>query len=339
MKKGLMILLIALCSLALFANGQNEAPAQVAAEPAKAAFPTGPITLVCPWNAGAGADLVCRNFEKMGNDYFGVPIVVENQNGAAGVTATVNFLKAKADGYSVLFDNVGVFTSKSLTGAAKYTIDDYEPLTGIVKEINVLLVNTKNTGVKNFEDFLKAYSGTDKSLTIGCATAGIPHLCMAQLFMQANVKYKQVAYNGGAEIIAALLGGHIDVACISTSEAAKLLESPDIAVVGIFNSERVKTSGFENVPSFFEFGYNIDTAVRRILLVPKGTPKEVYDVLYKGFTGMIQDPRFIEFANQTGVVLDMLSPEDVTKTVKDELEAIRPIFQELKLGIYAEKKK
>ena len=76
---------------------------------------------------------------------------------------------------------------------------------------------------------------------------------------------------------------------------------------------------------------------RPLLLVPKGTPQDVYDVLYKGFTGMIQDPRFAEFAATNSLIIDMKSPEEVTSSVKAELEDMRVVFQDLKLGIYADK--
>ena len=334
MKKLLIAMLVFVCATALFANGQTEA---TATSENIAAFPAGPITLVCPWNPGAGADLICRMFEKLGPDYFGVPVVVENQNGAAGVTATLNFLNAKADGYSVLFDNGGVFTSKSLTGAASYSIDDYQPLCGIVKDMNVLIANKKTTGISNMDEFLKAYSNTGKALVVGCATGGIPHMCIAQLFKQANVTYKQAAYNGATEITAALLGGHIDIACIGASEISIVKDSSDVTVLAVFGEDVPQIAGLENAKSVFDYGYKIDTCVWRMLLVPKGTPQDVYDVLYKGFTGMIQDPRFAEFAATNSLIIDMKSPEEVTSSVKAELEDMRVVFQDLKLGIYADK--
>ena len=270
----------------------------------------------------------------MGSEYFGVPVVVENQNGAAGVTATINFLNAEPDGYSVLFNNGGVFTSKSLTGVSDYSIDDFQPLCGIVKDVNVLVANRESVGVSTLGEFFDKYSGTGESLVVGCATAGIPHVCIAELFEQANITYKQVAYNGASEITAALLGKHIDIACIGASEISIVKDSPDAVILGVFSEEIPAVDGLEGVESVFDYGYEIDTSVWRMLLVPKGTPQEIWDVLYKGFTGMIQDPRFVEFANNNGLIIDMKSPEEVTQAVKDELNDMIPVFQELGLGIY-----
>lgn len=306
-------------------------------QPVGTGFPQGPITLVCPWKAGAGADTICRMFESMGQEYFGVPIVVENQDGAAGVTATVNYLNsAKNDGYTVLFNNGGVFTSKSLMDVVEYSIDDFQPLCGIVKDVNVLIVSSK-LGVSSFEEFLQKYSGTGESVLIGCATAGIPHVCMAQLFQQANVSYTQVAYNGASEITTALLGGHVDAICIGTSEIAAVKDTKDAVILTAFAEETPKVAGLENVPPVTKFGYNVDTCVWRMLLVQKGTPDEVFQVLYDGFTKMIRDPRFESFAAENGLAIDMKTPEQVTTAVHDELDAMIPIFEELKLGRYADK--
>ena len=332
MKKGLVFLAVVLCSLALFANGQTEDSSK-----GDGKFPSGPITLVVPWKAGGGADLICRMFEKLGIEYFGVPIVVENQDGAAGITATMNFLNAKPDGYSVLFDNGGVFTSKSLTGATGYSIDDFQPLCGIVKDVNILIINKKTTGCSTFEEFTAKYSGTNATFTVGCATGGIPHICMAQLFNEANIKYKQIAYNGASEISAALLGGHIDVATLGGSEIGIVKDAKDIGLLVAFADKTPEIEGLENVPAVSDFGYNIDTSVWRMLLVPKGIPDDVFKVLYDGFTGMIKDPRFVEFAKTNGLAIDIKEPAEVTKAVKAELASMIPIFQELKLGIYSKK--
>ncbi|MGI6227277.1 MAG: Bug family tripartite tricarboxylate transporter substrate binding protein [Peptococcales bacterium] len=333
MKKFMVVILVLVLTIPVFAKGQTESDEQQLTK--ELSFPTGPITLVCPWAAGAGADLICRMFESLGMEYFGVPIVVENQVGAAGMTATLNFLNAKNDGYSVLFNNGGVFTSKLLTGAAGYSIQDFQPLCGIVKDINILICNSKNLGVSNFEEFLEKFSGTEKTLLMGAGTAGIPHICMAQLFDKANIKFKQIAYSGGSEISAALLGGHVDIVALGASEINIVKDAKNIALLTAFADETPEALGLENVPPLANYGYDIDTSVWRMLLVPKGTPEHIFNKLYEGFTGMIQDVRFKDFAKKNGITIDMKSPEEVTKAVEDELSEMIPIFKALKLGIYS----
>ena len=297
-------------------------------------FPAGPITLVCPWKAGAGADTICRMFESMGQEYFGVPIVVENQDGAAGVTATVNYKNtAKGDGYSVLFNNGGVFSSKSLMGTSDYTIDDFRPICGIVKDVNVLVANS-SLGTNSFDEFMAKYSKTGEKLTVGCATGGIPHICMAQLFQEADISYTQVAYNGTSEIVTALLGGHVDLICIGASEIGAVRDSKEAVLLTVFSDTVPNVEGLENIPPISRFGYDIDTSVWRMLLVHKDTPDEVFEVLQNGFTNMIQDQRFVDFANKNGLVIDRKTPEEVTQAVKDEIDDMIPVFQKLKLGIY-----
>lgn len=344
MKRKILLLFSVLILMSLAGCSAKEtADTQVnAADDAKATdnekketdFPAGPITLVCPWKAGAGADTICRMFESMGQEYFGVPIVVENQDGAAGVTATVNYKNtAKGDGYSVLFNNGGVFSSKSLMGISDYTIDDYRPICGIVKDVTVLIVNS-SLGINSFDEFLAKYSGTGEKLTVGCATGGIPHICIAQLFQEADISCTQVAYNGTAEIVTALMGGHVDLICIGASEISAVKDYKDAIILTVFSDTTPNVEGLENVPPIAQFGYDIDTSVWRMLLVHKDTPDEIFQVLQTGFTKMIQDQRFVDFANKNGLVIDMKTPEEVTQAVNEEIDDMIPIFQKLKLGIY-----
>ena len=52
---------------------------------------------------------------------------------------------------------------------------------------------------------------------------------------------------------------------------------------------------------------------------------------------MIQDPRFESFATENGLMIDIKTPEQVTAAVHEELDAMIPVFEELKLGRYADK--
>src|SRR2546422_3399168 len=74
------------------------APLLVAAQ----AFPSKPITLICPWPAGGTTDAHLRKFAEIAQKYLGQPVVVDNKPGGGGMIGPSNMAKlAKPDGYTI----------------------------------------------------------------------------------------------------------------------------------------------------------------------------------------------------------------------------------------------
>ena len=47
-------------------------------------YPNGPVTVICPWGVGGGADVIARKISEVAKNYFDQPIIVENHTGASG---------------------------------------------------------------------------------------------------------------------------------------------------------------------------------------------------------------------------------------------------------------
>ena len=72
-------------------------------------FPTKPITLICPWPAGAASDLVMRAFaESVGRD-LGQQVIIENRPGASGTMGAGALINARPDGYTLTQLPISVF--------------------------------------------------------------------------------------------------------------------------------------------------------------------------------------------------------------------------------------
>ena len=68
-------------------------------------YPNGPVTIICPWGVGGGADVISRKISEVAKNYFDQPIIVENHTGASGTIGMMDALDADADGY-VMMPNV-----------------------------------------------------------------------------------------------------------------------------------------------------------------------------------------------------------------------------------------
>ena len=68
---------------------------------AVAAYPEKEITLIVPWAAGGGTDLVARFIGNLMEKDLGKPVVVVNKAGGGGLVGFNQIAAAKPDGYTI----------------------------------------------------------------------------------------------------------------------------------------------------------------------------------------------------------------------------------------------
>ncbi|GAB6277663.1 MAG: hypothetical protein SAMD01599839_22030 [Rectinema sp.] len=65
------------------------------------AYPTKPITIICPWSAGGGTDNTARFIAGMLSKELGVPVIVLNKTGGSGAVGHMEGALAAPDGYTI----------------------------------------------------------------------------------------------------------------------------------------------------------------------------------------------------------------------------------------------
>ena len=103
-------------------------------------YPARPITLVVPYAAGGGNDVIARIVAERMSANLGQPIVIENRGGAGGTIATRQVAKAEPDGYSLLIATSSLAINPSLYPNIGYDPrKDFAPVGLIASSSNCLL--------------------------------------------------------------------------------------------------------------------------------------------------------------------------------------------------------
>src|SRR5215475_14862 len=68
-------------------------------------WPTRPVTMVVPYPAGAGVDVMGRILSPRLSELLGQQVIVENVSGAGGMTGAARVAKAPPDGYQFVIGN------------------------------------------------------------------------------------------------------------------------------------------------------------------------------------------------------------------------------------------
>lgn len=337
MKKLIALLMAAVMVLSFSACGQT-ATAQPAAEesgagnvPTAAAeektaeFPTKEITIICPFSAGGGTDALARKLASLSEAELGQPVIVVNKTGGSGAVGMGEGAAASPDGYTVTMVTVECVLLPA-AGLASFTTDDFTPIIRVNFDPAALFVRA-DSEYQTLDDFINA--AKEKPGVITLMTDAYPAkswLCGALLQEEAGVEFNIIPEAGGAsEQISSLMGGHVEATLITPAEGAAYIESGDLRMLAVANSER--DAKYPDVPTFIDCGYNVEVGTWRGFVVPKNTPTEIVKVLNDAFTAAYETADMTEFLESSGFGAGYLNSEDFTALLKQQTEQYTPIIQ------------
>jgi tripartite-type tricarboxylate transporter receptor subunit TctC len=303
--KKISVLVACVLSLAvpLFAEGSKEAK-----------FPTKGIEMLVPYAPGGGTDAVARALAASAEKFLGQPITIINKAGGGGAVGWAEVAKARPDGYKITMFAPNI-VNLSVMGLSPVGIDDFEPICMVNNDPGVIIVAKKNAGL-NPVDMLK-----DTKYKSGGEN---PNFYLLTIEAITKVKLQDIPYNGAAERIPAVLGGHVDFAIVNVGEAKGQLDAGEIVPLAVLDSKRM--TALPNVPTLKELGIDAQKGAWRGLAAPKGTPKEIVAKLEDAFTKASKEPAFVEFMKKAVFNIDFKSSVDFKAFMVAERETTKKML-------------
>src|SRR5476649_344045 len=177
---------------------------------AQAAYPERAIKIIVPWAAGGDTDNIFRPFAPaLQKALGGSTVVIANVGGASGTVGAREAKGSPPDGYT-LYAVHDYIHSTYYTGVADVQYTDFEPVCLISSTPSVLTASPKtkwNTAKELIAD-AKAHPG---QVSVGATLGSTSHFFPPLFEKAAGIKFKYVSYDGLAQRMNAILGGHIDL--------------------------------------------------------------------------------------------------------------------------------
>ncbi len=262
---------------------------------AHAEWPERPVTITVAYGAGGTTDVVARTVGEAVSKALGQPVVVENKPGAGGALATKALTKVKADGYNL----VGT-TSTSITldpqlldlgyGLGDFT---YVAAVGQFPEAFIALP-AKNW--KTLKDALAAAKSAGKLNY--ASTTTVDRMVATIVGKKAGVSLTPVPTKGGAEAVAQVMGGHVDLAYSSGAWYPRG-KAGDVAVLAVLGDSRLPE--FPNAPTLKELGFDVSSVNLIVFVAPKGVPAEVRRKLEAAFTTATKSKAVVDLMAKRGL--------------------------------------
>jgi tripartite-type tricarboxylate transporter receptor subunit TctC len=294
-------------------------------------YPTRPITLIVPFNAGGPSDLVARVVGEHMSRTLGQQIVVENVVGAGGTIGSARAMRANPDGYTIALGQVGTHAvAVSLYPNLAYKPDvDFAPI-GLVVDQAVVIVARKSlppNDLKEFGAYLRA--NADKLNMAHSGIGSISHFSGLLLNRVLGAMPTLVPFSGGAPAVNALVGGQVDYMCEPISEIVQQGQAGTVKVYGTGMPER--NPALPQVPTTKEAGLpEFQVSAWYALFAPKSTQKAVLDALSDALEQALDDDKVRKRLSDLGCDIPAKSrrgQKELAALVKSEIARWSPIIR------------
>ena len=297
-----------------------------AAEP----FPNRPVTLVVPYAAGGGTDVLGRILAERMRLTLGQPVVVENVTGAAGNVGVGRVARATPDGYTVVLGNMNTHTTNALLYELQFDVlRDFEPIALLTRTPQIIVArkDLPAPDLVALAGWLKANSGKATFSTDGHGAG--QHLAGLLLEKAIGTQLVFVPYRGSAPAVQALLAGQVDVTIAPGTVVLPHVRSGAVRAYAVTGPSRLPAA--PEIPAADEAGLP-GVHYRNWIAVwaPKATPKEAIAKLNASLVEALSNADVLARLGATGQLVapaDEQSSEALKALQKAELEIWRPLIK------------
>lgn len=282
-------------------------------------FPSKPITWVCPYAAGGGADSRSRQVAKVISTILGQPIIVDNKAGAGGNIGTEVIARAKPDGYTIGMGNFApLAVNHALFKKLNFNpLTDITPIVLIDKGPLILMVRSDSpfTSVQSVVSAAKLSPGKFSYASGGIG--GTHHLSGALFEHTAHIDLIHAPYKSGGAATTDLLGGQVHMMFEQMYAAMPAIKTGKLRPLAITSKARSPLA--PEIPTMAELGFpEIEVLNWQGLVGPKGMPTELVKLLNLTANKALQDPELKDRILVQGNEVGGGTPEQFAALIKSE---------------------
>jgi tripartite-type tricarboxylate transporter receptor subunit TctC len=330
------LLALGLASGALLHAPQSPAqsPAQSAATPPAPApkvpgYPGRPLRLIINVAAGGSADIAARTIVPSLEKELGINIVIVNRPGAGQQVGLQELATSKPDGYTIGLITLPAVATIYLDPRrqAAFGFNSFQPLAQhVVDPIGIAVRgDSQQRSVKELIAAARATPGKLRAGSTGVLSAN--HLGLLQFEKQAGVRFATVQFDGGgAENLAAILGGNVDVAFSIVGSWVQHARSGKLRFLALMDRERSKF--LPDLQTLDELGYRgIYSTSTRAFAAPRGLRPEIAKVLEAALARAILNPEVLAKMEASHLLTRYTTGAEFSRHWRNEENQIRELMK------------
>jgi tripartite-type tricarboxylate transporter receptor subunit TctC len=288
-------------------------------------YPDKAINLVIPMAPGDGLDVSGRLMAEELGKLLKVSIVPMNKPGATGTVGTDAVVKAKKDGYTILFTNSASIIYTKILHPENVPYDSFKDLTplGLATISPVLVVVGGDAPYKDFKElieFAKKNPGKVRCGTPGIGSVSDFNIEIIKSLTGAEINI--VPFKGASPAVSALLGGHVEAIAAAAGPLISHMKSGKMK--GIVTSRTFPE--FSDIPTLKQLGYPQDLlGVWFAYFSPAGIPAPITGTLVSAIEKVVQDSTISSKLARLGMIQEFEPPEKLLTRMREEYKMVEEI--------------
>jgi tripartite-type tricarboxylate transporter receptor subunit TctC len=287
-------------------------------QPALAAWPEKPVTVIVPFAPGSTGDVAIRLLAPALQKQTGMPWIIESRAGAAGNIGAAAVQKAAPDGHTLLLAATNNLVINQFVMPMTFDpLKSFTPIS-VLAEVPPVLVMNASLPPKSLQDFIAYAKANPGNLSYGSPGAGtIPHLAVELFKEMTKTDILHVPYRGSGPAIADVLGNQVQLTYVSLSNVQGHIQAGKMRALAVSSKRRLPTA--PNVPTFAEAGLpEFSVPNWWALVAPAGTDQAIVDRIAKEVRAALSDPQMQKQFIEKGLVPIGNTPQEFATELQKE---------------------
>ena len=297
-------------------------------------YPTKPIRLIVPFEAGGTSDTTARSMALKLEKVLNTSMIVENRVGANGAIGAISVKNAAPDGYVLLHTTPAFLINTVANKSIGYDVfKDFTPITIMGTGTGYVMVINPALKANTLNEFI-AYA-KEKKNGVNFSSPGVGnalHVASEIFANRVGIQTLHIPFKGTPGALAAVVAGDVDFMIMPPTIAHSYVSSGRVKAIAFSGQNR--SPDFPTVPTFRESGLN-DLIIAGTWLgwfAPANTPKEVRYKIQTTMRQILQEPDMKALMQKDGFEIDGRSPEEFDLFLKSEYKRLNEVLKTIKLN-------
>ena len=285
---------------------------------AQSSYPTRPVTIVVPFGAGSGTDVMARTLADELSKKVGQPVVVENRPGGASIPAAEYVARARPDGYTLFMGgNTTHSANPHLFKELRYDpLKDFTPISRLATAGAVLVVSPKS-GLTSIADLVKAAKADPGKLTYGASNSG-SQIAAERIKREYGIDMIRVPYKSTPQAMTDVIGGTLTMTLVDVAAALSAVKNGQVRALAI--SSATRTPLMPDVATMQELGVKeFDLTFWNGLFGPAKMPADIANRLSKETAEIMTTDQMKRRLSALGLDAAPLPASEMDGYIKTEL--------------------
>lgn len=295
-------------------------------------YPSKPVRIIVPYQAGQGTDIATRYFADHLSKTLGQPFIVENVAGAGGVIGTQTAARAEGDGYTLTMGTnaTHVLNEYMYSSMGFDPVKDFKPVI-LAGTLPMALVTRPDSKFKTVQDIIEAAKNSKNSADIATPST-TARLVFELLKERSGAPLFMIPYKGSATSMSNVIGGQVPLAIDTITASRPQVEGGSLRAIAVTSAKPtellpgVAPVAEQGIPDFEVVAWNA-------LYAPKGTPDVVISKLNLALQNFLAMPETRARLHSMGYEPGGGTPDDLGRFAQAERDKWQPIIQNAGLKV------